>query len=113
MEQISGRRHRQKDQNDCQRENGAKVRSEISPGGVDGRGIEQGRKKQIKDQLRIEMDRRKAGDQSEDHTTVSRIEYGIRIFRATIASRATATRQIRINSILSTIGPIASEPRRN
>src|SRR5438552_15807181 len=69
MEQISGRRHRQKDQNDCQRENGAKVRSEISPGGVDGRGIEQGRKKQIKDQLRIEMDRRKAGDQSEDHTT--------------------------------------------
>src|SRR5207245_5562256 len=69
VEQISGRRDRQKDQNDCQRENGAKVRSEISPGGVDGRGIEQGRKKQIKDQLRIEMDRRKAGDQSEDHTT--------------------------------------------
>src|SRR5438477_9145030 len=41
---------------------------------------------------------------------VSRIGYGIRIFRATIASRATATRQIRINSVLSTMVPIASEP---
>ena len=69
MEQISSRRHRQKDQNDCQGENRAKIRSEISPGREDCGGIEQGRKKQIKDQLRFEMNRRKAGNQSEDHTT--------------------------------------------
>ena len=40
---------------------------------------------------------------------VSRMGYRIRIFRATIASRAIATRQ-RINSVLSTMVPIASEP---
>jgi len=34
-----------------------------------GRGIKQRRKKQIKDQLRFEVNRRKPGDQSEDHTT--------------------------------------------
>jgi hypothetical protein len=45
-----------------------KVRPEISPGGEHGRGIKEGRKKQIKDQLRIEANLRKAGDQSEDHT---------------------------------------------
>jgi len=47
----------------------AKVRPEISPGGIDSRWIEQRRKKQIKDQLRIELNRRKTGDESEDNAT--------------------------------------------
>ena len=47
----------------------AKVRSEISPRGKNGSGIEQGRKKQIKDQLRIELNCGKAGNESEDHAT--------------------------------------------
>ena len=47
----------------------AKVRPEISPGGKDSCGIEQRRKKQIKDQLGIELNRRKAGNESEDDAT--------------------------------------------
>jgi len=69
VEQISSRGHGQKDQNDCQGENRTKVRPEISPGRVDGRGIEERRKKQIKDQLRIELNRRKARNESEDDAT--------------------------------------------
>src|SRR3954447_13972870 len=44
---------------------------------------------------------------------VNRIGYGMWILRATIVSRATATRQIRISSVSSTMVPIVLEPRRN
>ena len=46
-----------------------KVYPEISPGGVDSGGIEQRRKKQIKDQLRLELNRWKARDERENHAT--------------------------------------------
>jgi hypothetical protein len=68
MEEVSSRRHRQQDQKDGQGENRPKVRAEISPGSVDGRGIQERREKQIENQLRIEVNRRKAGHQSENPT---------------------------------------------
>ena len=67
MEEIGRRYHRQQDQKDGERENRPKVCAEISPGSVDGRGIKERREKQIEDQFRIEMNRRKAGHQSESH----------------------------------------------
>ena len=47
----------------------AKIPPEISPGSIDSCGIQQRREKQIKDQLRIELNRRKAGDESEADAT--------------------------------------------
>ncbi len=67
MEQISSRHHREQDEDDGEGKNRSKVCSEISPGREDRRGIEQRRKKKIKDQLRIEVNRGKPRDQSEDH----------------------------------------------
>src|SRR5438876_5032298 len=69
MEHISSRSHRYQYQHDCPSQNWPKVHPEISPGREHGRGIEQRRKKQIKDELRFELNRGKTGNQSEEHAT--------------------------------------------
>ncbi len=69
MKQEGRRAHRQEDQDGGQRKNRPQVGAEISPGSEDRRGIKQGRKKQIKDQFRLEMNHRQAGHQREAATS--------------------------------------------
>ena len=69
MQQKSDSRHRQEDQADRQEENGAEVGAKVSPGSEDGTRVNQGREKEIKDQIGFQVNGGKAWNQSEDHAT--------------------------------------------
>src|SRR2546423_5317743 len=71
MKQVSRRGHREKDQDDGEEQNRSKILSKISPRGVKSRGIEKGREKQTKNQLRLEPNLRKPGNQREDDASES------------------------------------------
>src|SRR4051812_18902926 len=66
MTEIGRRYHGQQDENDRERENGTKVRPEISPRGIYRRRIKKRWQKQIENQFRLKTNCRKARHQSEE-----------------------------------------------
>ena len=66
MEEVSGHRHGQQDQENREGKNGAKVGPEVPPRCVNGRGIDERRQKQIEDELGIEPNRGKTRNERQE-----------------------------------------------